>query len=61
MSDNPIVPIKEVRKILGLNGLQYVANICIDRDGKECVSTWKGYMLVSEDGKRVIKRKANIW
>lgn len=61
MSDNPVVPIKEVREIIGLNGVQYRANICIDRDGKECTSTWMGYNLISKDGKRVLKRKAHIW
>ena len=59
MSDNPVVPIKEVREIIGLNGVQYRANICIDRDGKECTSTWMGYNLISKDGKRVLKRKTN--
>lgn len=61
MSDNPVVPIKEVRKIVGLNGVPYMANICIDKDGKECTSAWMGYNLISKDGKRVLKRKAHIW
>lgn len=46
MSDNPVVPIKEVREVVGLNGMQYRANICIDRDGRECVSTVFGYNLI---------------
>lgn len=61
MNDNPIVPIKEVREVAGLNGREYRANICIDKDGKECVSTVFGYNLVSRNGKRVLKKKANIW
>jgi len=61
MSDNPIVPIKEVREVVGLNGREYRANICIDRDGKECVSTVFGYNRISKDGKRVLKQRANIW
>ncbi len=61
MTDNPIVPIKEVRSIIGLNGREYKANICIDMDGRECVSTVSGYNLVSKSGKKVLKQKANIW
>lgn len=61
MNDNPIVPIKEVRTVVGLNGKEYKANICIDRDGKECVSTVFGYNLISKNGRRVLKRKADIW
>jgi hypothetical protein len=61
MTDNPIVPIKEVRTVELLDGRKRRVNICIDRDGRECVSTVSGYNLVSKDGKRVLKRKANIW
>ena len=51
MNDNPIVPIKEVRTVVGLNGKEYKANICIDRDGKECASTVFGYNLISKKKK----------
>lgn len=60
MTDNPVVPIKEVRGVIGLNGREYRANICIDRDGRECVSTVNGYNLVSKSGKKVLKQKANV-
>ena len=54
-----MMPIKEVRTVKGLMGNEYKANICIDRQGRECVSTVMGYNLLSKDGKRVTRREAD--
>ena len=54
-----MMPIKEVRWIKSWNGREYKANICIDKRGRECVSSVLGYSLVSKDGKRETKREAD--
>ncbi len=54
-----MMPIKEIRYVTGLNGKKYRANVCIDYQGRECVSTVFGYNLLSKDGKRVLKRQAD--
>ena len=55
------IALKHGKTVELLDGRKRRVNICIDRDGRECVSTVSGYNLVSKDGKRVLKRKANIW
>ena len=55
-----IIPIKEVRKVRAYNGNWYYANILLDRQNRECVNNVFGYCLLSKDGKRVLKSKADI-
>lgn len=54
-----MMPIKEVREVIGLTGRKYRANICIDRKGRECVSSPFGYNLIRKDGVHVSKRQAD--
>lgn len=54
-----MMPIKCTREIVGLNGRKYVANICIDRQGRECTATVFGYNLMRKDGIHVSKRQAD--
>lgn len=54
-----MMPIKEVREVIGLTGRRYRANICIDRKGRECVSSPFGYNLIRKDGVHASKRQAD--
>lgn len=53
-----MMPIKAVREVC-YNGRKGIANICVDKQGRECVSTPFGYQLLLKDGYTVGKRQAD--
>lgn len=55
-----LMPIKEVRWVR-VGNRRCRTNICLDRQGRECVPhPHYGYALLSKDGERVLKRKADF-